>query len=73
MESIGLESPDDHNRSQIWSTCDRSSGSVSIDKTQFLESRHQVLVPQMLDASSYRYGYQTLDVAYELIYAAIKL
>jgi len=31
MESIGLESPDDHNLSQIWSTCDRSSRSVRIN------------------------------------------
>ncbi len=72
MESIGLESPDDHNLSQIWSTFERSSGSVSIDKTQFLESRHQVLLPQTLVASSYRYGYQTLDVTYELIDASIE-
>ena len=36
MESIGLESPDDHNLSQIWSTFERSSGSVSILLTYLL-------------------------------------
>lgn len=31
MESIGLESPDDQSLSQMWSTFERSSGSVNIN------------------------------------------